>query len=188
MAEYDYSTPGWYFVTTCARMWEIRFGQVIAAEMTLNDAGLAVARKWMELPSIFSNVDLDEFVVMPNHFHGIIIIKGDADGGSRAAATPRNPSSHVNLSRIMNAFKTTSARRVNQICSTQGLQVWQDGFYDHVIRNDRDLFRIRTYIRNNPLKWLLDRENPQSQAFHKRLQLASEIRPRSSVMDRAAVS
>ena len=110
----------------------------------------------------FAHVELDVSVVMPNHIHGIIILNESV--GATHASPLRNargigqvPGS---LSAIVGSFKSASSRRINQLRGTPGTPVWQRGFYDHVIRNDEDLARIREYIATNPLRWSLDEENP----------------------------
>ena len=97
------------------------------------------------------NTETDEWIVMPNHFHAIVLIEAE-QGGSRAA--PTRP-----LPRIINAFKTVSAKRINQIRSSVGEPVWQRSYYEHIVRTERELDRIRNYIREYPAKWDDDPEN-----------------------------
>jgi REP element-mobilizing transposase RayT len=112
------------------------------------------------LPNHYSHIDLDEYVVMPNHFHGIVWIRGDGRAGLKPAPTADRPRAHP-LSEIVRAFKTFSARRINQMRSTPGMPVWQRDYYERVVRNERELNAIREYIQTNPLRWHLDKENPQ---------------------------
>ena len=91
---------------------------------------------------------------MPNHFHALVLIEAE-EGGSRAA--PTRP-----LGTIVNAFKTVSAKRLNQLRRTPGVPVWQRNYYEHIVRTDAELERIRDYIRQNPAKWAEDRENPET--------------------------
>lgn len=112
--------------------------------MIMNAAGKIIDEAWRELPDHYANLKLDQFIVMPNHFHAIAILDGE---------------SYV-LSEIVRGFKTWSSRRINKLERAVGKPVWQRSFYDHVIRDDKDLEGIREYIVNNPLKWDLDHDNP----------------------------
>ena len=102
---------------------------------------------------------MDEWVVMPNHLHGIIVIVDAAcRGGSRTA--PTNLARHKPLGRLIGAFKTVSTKRINAIRDTPNLPVWQRNYYEHIIRDDEELNRIRQYIADNPMQWEMDSENP----------------------------
>ena len=141
---FDYRVAGYYFITICTFNREPRFGNVRDEKMILNSTGRIIERSWQYLPDHYSNLKLDEYVIMPNHFHAIAILEGNGH----------------ELSEIVRGFKTRSARRVNRLEYKTGFHLWQRSFYDHVIRDDRDLDAIREYIVNNPLKWELDNENP----------------------------
>jgi REP element-mobilizing transposase RayT len=136
--------------------------------MIFNECGKIVEEEWLLTKSIRSNVDLDHYVVMPNHFHGILIIESvetsrrdvskndkpaysNNETAQRTVSTTLKPNS---LSSIIGQFKSVVTKRIRKIGhSNFG---WQPRFYDHIIRNEYDLHRIRTYIQNNPLKWELD--------------------------------
>jgi putative transposase len=137
--EYDYATAGAYLTTICARRRACLFGTVVADRVLLSRTGKLVARAWAEIPSHFDGVDLDEFVVMPNHLHGIGWL-------SRAGHAPPLPV-------VIGSFKAAASRAA-------GRALWQRTFHDHVIRRESDLQAIRRYVVENPLKWALDRENP----------------------------
>ncbi len=149
--------------------------------MRLNELGKIVTRVWNNLPIYFPTILLDQFICMPNHFHGIIIIVGAGLRPARPRATPNEnfitqpratavrtglrpaPTEDIkihNLGNIVGAFKSFSAREINKIRGTPGLPVWQRNYYEHVIRNDYAFNKIREYIYYNPLRWELDRENP----------------------------
>ena len=145
LEHHDYTTPGAYFVTACTIGRRCLFGEVVEGAMLPNDFGREVEAAWKDLPRYIGKLALDQFVVMPNHVHGILVL----DDG----APP--------LSEVMRAFKTFSAHRVNLQRGSQGASLWQRGFYDHVVRNEADLARIREYIENNPAQWALDEENPE---------------------------
>jgi REP element-mobilizing transposase RayT len=178
---YDYSRAGAYFVTSCTRTRECLFGEVRDGQMHLNDLGHIVAESWIWLADQYAHVDLDAYVVMPNHIHGIIVLSADGSGavgtsdspagdsqgrgGSRTAPTPDAPGPTVApkrkpLGRLIGAFKTVSAKRIGQITDLAGAYVWHRDFYDHIIRNEKSLARIRQYIANNPARWAEDRLHP----------------------------
>jgi putative transposase len=160
---YDYARPGAYFVTICVRERECALGGVVDGEMVLNDWGRIVAESWSWLAEQYPYITLDEWVVMPNHLHGIIIINDDAGrGASRRAPTAMVPAKRKPLGQLVGAFKTVSTKRINQMRDTASTPFWQRGFYEHIVRNDRELDAIRQYIIYNPLKWELDRDNPDN--------------------------
>jgi putative transposase len=153
LQEYDYSQAGAYFVTICVQGRECLLGEIVEGEMQLNNYGKIARDCWHDLPHHYVNIELDAFVVMSNHMHGIIVLVG---AGLRPA--PTNPP----LSKIIRAFKSFSSRKINELRNTTGSPVWQRGYYEHIIRDDKSLNRIREYIVNNPLRWELDRENLQA--------------------------
>ena len=147
------------------------FGNIEDGEMMLNDVGRIVGNVWNDIPTHFPGVELDAFVVMPNHVHGVIVIDGNDDGEivSRAGvgarhASPLRPCGAVprSLGAIVGSFKSAVTKRVNENCGTPGAPVWQRNYYEHVIRDEGDLERIREYIDNNPLRWEKDEENPEN--------------------------
>jgi putative transposase len=227
---YDYTQPGAYFITICTHGRECLFGEIIDGEMHLNEAGQIVVQTWQDLPNHVPHVQLDAFVVMPNHVHGIIIITERAGGigaGFKPARTTMGPGSAADsgstagpgsvgadsepaptittgprsnagpglvgaglepapttmgpggpdpvgaglepaptrssygLPEIVRQFKTFSARRINELRGTPGTPVWQRNYYEHIIRNEFSLNRIRQYIAENPARWDADQENPQ---------------------------
>jgi REP element-mobilizing transposase RayT len=157
---YDYSRAGAYFVTICTHGRECLFGEIMDGEMRLNDAGQAAQAEWVRLPERFQSIELDEFVIMPNHLHGIILVEAGLappDGGApnRGAA-----SSAPTLGNILRAFKSISAIAVNRLLGRSGRSLWQRNYYEHIVRSENELAHIREYIANNPTQWALDRENP----------------------------
>ena len=181
LKEYNYSFPGWYYVTICTFNRTKLFGKVINGKMMLNDSGKIVEEEWLKTIQIRSNVDLDYYVIMPNHFHGIIIneqsneyvgvtqwtaITGRGELNSptnenmgRIQYAPTNnkfKSPSQTLGAIVRGFKSSVTKRVREIPGNKSLKIWQRNYYEHIIRNDLDLHNIRKYIENNPLKWELD--------------------------------
>jgi REP element-mobilizing transposase RayT len=150
LKDYDYRQSGYYFVTLCVNDRRNLLGGIDGGRMNLNDAGKIVNNAWQWLGEQYEYVELDEFVVMPNHIHGIICIRR---GGSRTAPTIKP------LGRLVGAFKTTSTKQINIMLKTPGVQFWQRNYYEHIIRNDNELTRIREYILHNPAQWPNDRNN-----------------------------
>jgi putative transposase len=149
---WDYASSGAYFVTICAKDRRCLFGVVVNEMMHLGPAGSVVENAWISLADRYSHASLDEYIIMPNHMHGIIVLQSVRRGGSRTAPT----STRKPLGRLIGAFKTISTKEINRLCGTTGRTIWQRGYYDHIIRNEEDLDNIRRYIQNNPLNWALD--------------------------------
>ncbi len=170
LREWDYSTPHWYYVTICAQNHREWFGEIIEGKMILNEYGLMVQKRWLWLKEHYEYVDLDEFIVMPNHFHGILIIGGsgrDLTKNNEQHTKRTSPDLSLHklvkikpLSELIGVFKTTSSKLIHQ----NGLSnfSWQRSYYDHIIRNEGSLDNIRLYIRENSLSWETDRNNPEN--------------------------
>lgn len=162
LSVYDYSQNGAYFVSICTKNRECLFGEIEKGEMRLNDAGQIVFEEWMKTAEIRSNIELDACVVMPNHIHGIIVIEGR--GTARRAPTVERFGQPVpgSIPTVIRSFKSAVTKRINEMRQTPALQLWQRNYYEHIIRNDDDLSRIRQYIIDNPTRWDMDRENPKA--------------------------
>jgi REP element-mobilizing transposase RayT len=158
---HDYSRPGSYYVTLCTANRQCLFGDVIHGTVELNALGRIVEEEWRKTATIRPDVELDEFMVMPNHVHGILVIRrGERQNcGSRVARFGRSVAGSVAV--IVGQFKSVVTKTINRERGTPGANVWQRNYYDRVIRNDQELNRIREYIRNNPNQWAEDRENTQ---------------------------
>ncbi|MDD5567618.1 MAG: transposase [Candidatus Omnitrophica bacterium] len=159
---YDYSQNGYYFVTICTYGRQEWFGKISNGDMELNTNGCIVSACWNDLPNHYRNVELDEFIVMPNHVHGIIGINNVGNGLKPFPTTdqliPSKTKNH-GLSEIIRGLKTFSSRRINGTIESGNKFHWQKSFYDHIIRNELSLNRIREYIVNNPRNWNEDEEN-----------------------------
>jgi REP element-mobilizing transposase RayT len=161
LKNWDYSTPWWYYVTICTKDMHCWFGEIKNGNIILNGLGEVIDEEWNKTKEIRTNVDLDYYVIMPNHFHGIIIIKDvetsrrdvskKKEMDHRSVSTNLKPNS---LGSIIGQFKSICTKRIKRL----GFEKfkWQTRFYDHIIRNGNDLQRIRTYIQNNSLKWEMD--------------------------------
>ena len=147
LANYDYSTPGIYLVTICVHHMEHRFGEVHEGQVELNDAGLLVENLWSDISNRHVGVNLDEWIVMPNHLHGIIV-----PGTVPDAVVPP-------LSRIVGEFKScTTVHYARGVCAGSfprfDRSLWQRGFHDRIIRNETSLAKAREYIAANPVRWI----------------------------------
>ena len=144
LSGYNYALPGHYFVTMVTADRAPHFADA--------ERRCIVDHTWLWLAENYLYVELDEHVVMPNHLHGIVIIRTNALGDS--APKP--------LGRLIGAFKTISTKRINEVRGTPGLPLWQRSFHERIIRNDRELNAIRQYTIDNPAKWNEDKNNPAS--------------------------
>lgn len=164
LKRYDYSQAGAYFVTIVAWQREMLFGEIVNGEIPqgcdviLNDFGKIVSEKWQWLETQYEYVELGVWVVMSNHFHGILIIDDSGRGGSRPA--PTQPTKTKPLGGLIGAFKTVSTKQINLLRCMDGIPVWQRNYYEHIIRNEREMDRITRYIESNPTRWADDDENP----------------------------
>jgi len=167
LPQWDYSTPWWYFVTICVKDGVCRFGNVVDGEMRLSKVGEIVANEWQKTEQIRENVELDEWIVMPNHLHGIVIINRRLPVETHCNASLRKSDSGPankfgpqsnNLAAIIRGFKGASTNRIH----TTGHKnfAWQPRFYDHIIRNEKSLDKIRFYIHHNTRKWEEDEYHP----------------------------
>ena len=155
LKDWDYSTPCWYYITVCTKDKKHWFGEVKNGKMILNKLGKTVEKEWLLTAKLRDKVGLDYYAIMPNHIHGIVIIEGDEL--QRVVETHRDASLRRisnNLSNIVRGFKGSCAKAIRKNINKDFN--WQPRFYDHIIRNENDLHRIRKYIELNPLKWELD--------------------------------
>ena len=133
----------------------VPLGALVDGEMMLNKNGEIVESVWNDLPNHYAHVELDRHIIMPNHIHGIMIIVG---AGLKPA--PTDTEKTHGLPEIICGLKTFSARRINQIRNTPGAKLWQRNYYEHIVRNENELNRIRQYIIDNPKNWKSDRNYP----------------------------
>jgi len=155
---YDYTTAGAYFVTAITRQREWLFGEINNGKMQLNEIGRIVDYAWMDLVNHYSNVELGTFCIMPNHVHGILIlVDRTVEAGLRPA--PTMSGKYHGLPEIVRAFKSFSARRVNEYLKSPGVPLWQRNYYEHIIRDAHEHERIHSYIESNPANWMKDKEN-----------------------------
>ncbi|PIS04754.1 MAG: transposase [Candidatus Buchananbacteria bacterium CG10_big_fil_rev_8_21_14_0_10_42_9] len=150
---YDYSSEGGYFVTICTQNRFCTLGKIENGIFVDNDTARVVLECWLDLPNHYLNCVLGEFIIMPNRVHGIIFITNNR---TDLKSVP------TSLSEMIRAFKAFSTRKINKLSNTPGKQFWQSRYYDRIIRNEKELDKIREYIVNNPLQWELDKNNPKN--------------------------
>lgn len=176
LPEFDYTQGFWYYVTICTKGMTTYFGKVENGKMKLNNYGKIAHDYWRELPEHLS-ASIDEFVIMPNHMHGIIILENE-DNIRRGLIYQTSFNKKANRERdLMNQISTDNwilmkqeglhlgkvirhyKAKVSRIIRTEIDKnfKWQSNYYEHIIRNQQDLERIRYYIKNNPLKWEVDK-------------------------------
>ena len=163
MKGYDYSTSGAYFVTLCVRNRVENkniFGEIRNKKMILNQTGIISTNYWLEIPNHYVGVSIDEFIIMPDHIHGIIVINDNVGTGHcpvptdtetiTETETKKNIPKYGKLSKIVKSYKNAITKYIseNEYAKFQ----WQRSFHDHIIRNDHELNRIRQYIIDNPMK------------------------------------
>ncbi len=176
LQNWDYGSPGLYFITICTKNRECYFGEIKNGEMNLNETGKIADQCWAEIPAHFKLVELGEFVIMPNHLHGIIIINESVsenvsvpepvETGHALSLQPiappsiQNPKPHF---RFRNQGKNTVSAMVGSFKSATTRLTpdddfgWQPRFHDHIIRTHDDFLRISNYILNNPSNWNNDK-------------------------------
>lgn len=192
LPRYNYSNAGWYFVTICTENRECLFGNIVydivgahhdapdphhnasdwqnngCAKMGLNQCGQIVKNIWETLPKRFP-VILDEYQIMPNHVHGMIVIKSQLRAIRESERAIResplqnqSPQKRSLLSQIIGYFKMNSTKQIRQLKNSKCFPVWQRNFYEYIIRDENELKKIREYIIKNPLLWNRDRNNPNN--------------------------
>ena len=173
LSGYDYSQTGVYFVTVCTQDRACLFGSIADDDaLSWTAGGRMVADWWGEIPRKFPGIDTDAFVVMPNHIHGIVVAGNEgAHTGAPLQGAPRQGTGRQRtpLHRVVQWFKTMTTNDYIRGVNNMGWhpfdgRLWQRNYFEHVIRNEASLERIRQYITDNPARWALDRENPRGTA------------------------
>lgn len=161
---WDYRNPGYYFVTICTRQRERFFGVVMGNDVQLSPIGEIAAKFWSEIPAHHEGIELDEWIVMPNHVHGIVIIR-EIETFHGTSLRKNHKLSKISpkagsLSVVIRSYKSA----VSHWAGLNGFKefAWQSRFYDHIIRDEKSLNNIRQYIFDNPVKWETDKENPSN--------------------------
>jgi len=168
--KYDYSMAGCYFVTICIKDKLCLLGEIEERTVFLNNYGEIINNAWKNIPNYYDNVILDEHVIMPNHIHGIIIIRSTLVGTEHRSVPncsdlKRSIPRDVNvkniglLSKIIRSFKESCVKTIRMKYQDYAF-AFQRSFHDHIIRNEKSLYAIRQYIKDNPQNWLINDDNP----------------------------
>jgi len=160
LKNYDYSQSGAYFITICTKQKQCIFGDIKNGQMRFNALGAIADKYWQEIPQHFPNIALDVYTIMPNHLHEILWIIESSENGNKN----RKFGDIVvgSISSVVRSYKAIVSKKINQICHKKGLSVvWQSRYHEKIIRDEKVLVNIRSYIMNNPLNWDMDEENPQ---------------------------
>ena len=175
--EYDYTLGNWYYVTICTHNKKCILGKIINGKMYLNEYGKIVKECLLESQTHFQNVEIEYYVIMPNHIHCIIIIDSKSelkisneDVSPGAADTgwetqPLQTKQKIlkpSLGQIVVYIKYQSSRKINIMHNTKGEKLWQRNYFEHIIRNEMDLYNVRNYIKFNPLKWDIEKNYPDN--------------------------
>ncbi len=152
---YDYTQPNCYFITICCQNRANLFGWIQDGEMQKNDSGQMIEHEWLGLTARFNNISLKSYIVMPNHFHGIIKIKRNSSEGMQISKT---------IGDVIDAFKSiTTVKYIDGVNAknwqTFDKKIWQRNYYEHIVRNNSELMAIEEYILNNPKNWHNDELN-----------------------------
>lgn len=160
---WDYASAGYYFVTICTHERTCFLGEICNGVMVLSPQGEIVAEEWRRTEEMRENVALDDWVIMPNHLHGIVVIRGAPVETHCNTSLPRQQPANTfgpqknNLASIIRGFKGCATKRIREAGYDFG---WQTRYYEHVIRDENSLNEIRSYIASNPFKWELDQNHP----------------------------
>lgn len=158
LQNYDYSQSGAYFITICTQNRECLLGNVIDASMNLSQYGVIVEQTWHQISDHFLFVELDAAMIMPNHFHGIIVIFDRMSIAHQNIPNIKKPT----LGQIVAYFKYQSTKLINTVRGMTGVKFWQRNYYEHIIRSEASLARLRAYIEQNPQKWQIDQLHPKN--------------------------
>ena len=145
---YNYSGPGAYYVTICTYVPLPVFGQISENVLIASPWGEIAYDCWSKIPERWSAVKLDEFVIMPNHMHGILVFTNEV-------------SATTSLGNVVNWYKASATKAILRLEGNREVRVWQRNYYEHIVRDDKDLLRIQEYIAANPYKWADDEYNPE---------------------------
>lgn len=162
--EYDYSQEGLYFVTICTQDKVCLFGEIVEEEMVLNDVGNMAKECWLAIPEHYHHVELHEFVIMPNHIHGIIGICAAVGANKHSPDNIQFSSPVKTIGSVIRGFKIGVMKRYKEYVMRaniysplrQTASIWQRNYYEHIIRNDDSYQKITEYICENPKHWQTD--------------------------------
>jgi putative transposase len=156
---YDYTSAGVYFITIVTQDRKCLFGDVVNGQFRSNDWGQIVQDEWDRSALVRREIELDGFITMPNHVHAIIVIPG-AMGRATGRSPLQSGPAKRSLGAFVGGFKPAVTKRIKELRGSLDTPIWQRNYFEHIIRNEESLNRIRQYIFDNPVRWEFDRENP----------------------------
>ena len=170
LKNYDYSREGLYFITICSHNKECIFGEIIEEDVgahcmcpndivKLNEYGKIVENELLKTKEIRKNIQINQYVIMPNHIHFVIEIISDNKGHMQCAPTEEKfgKSTSNSIPTIVKLFKSSVTKQINILRNTEGYPLWQRNYYENIIRNEKRYLQVIEYIENNPLKWKEDK-------------------------------
>jgi putative transposase len=162
LKEYDYTQPGAYYITICTHSRQCLFGEVLKGQMRLNRLGYIAQFCWSKIPCHFPHIQLDSYVIMPDHIHGLLVILDDTTVGTRQCRVPTREQFgkpvRGSIPTAIRSFKSAVTKQIHCFCETTEVPIWQSGFYESIIRDEDSLNGTRQYIAENPQRWA---NNPQ---------------------------
>jgi len=162
LPNHDYCQAGPYFVTICTKGNSYSLGAVHGEAVVLSRAGQLARGAWYTLPERFPQLVLDEFIIMPNHIHALIAFVGAGLAPPCVGNQENGPAKRCSLPSVIGAFKSISTIKINRLQGARGQPFWQRSYYEHIIRDGDDMKNAQRYILENPMKWSLDSEHPES--------------------------
>lgn len=159
LKQYDYSTTGFYFITICTWKHLCLFGKIEKDRMIINKSGEITEKEWYRTGELRANIKLHEFIIMPNHMHGIIEITNNRDTTRRGTACRARfaKPQQGTISTMIRSYKSAVTKQIRDQSNDRKLKIWQRNYYEHIIRNEEAYLKISEYIQNNPLKWKEDK-------------------------------
>jgi len=161
LKNWDYTQEGYYFITICAYQKKCVFSRIENDSIILNEWGRIIQHCLLNVPEHFKHVQMDSFIIMPNHIHFILIIGSTCRGTACRAPTVEKFGIPItgSLPTVIRSFKSAVTKQIKELHHSPDLIIWQRNYYDHIIRNEQSLNEIRTYINNNPSQWSMDKYN-----------------------------
>jgi putative transposase len=154
---YDYSLPGWYFITICTYRHKCLFGKIIEDDMMLNELGITVKDELFKSEVFRKEIEIHEYIIMPNHIH---ILAGIDYKNYNGKESVENSGVAFKIKKsigmFVRGFKSAVTRNVDKKLDCK-IKLWQSGYYDHIVRNEKSLEKIKSYIINNPICWSKDK-------------------------------
>ena len=157
LKNYNYTKQGMYYITICVQHELDLFGSIKNGNVVLNDFGYIAETEWVKTHTIRKNINIDQYIIMPDHIHGILIINNDRRGTVHRAPTHERFGKPIpnSIPTIIRYYKASVTRRINLLRNRPGNQIWQRNYYERILRSINEYYAIRKYIIDNPKNWNL---------------------------------